>query len=100
MSNPMSKLWVPIVEILVDEDLMSLAEENPDPIGEYRPEAEDIAAQLHAMWSQNAEVDSGEISRIVSNVFWHWFEVRIDAGAATRIADKIHSQRRLQPKRE
>lgn len=81
--------WREIAIVLADEDVMGITDGNPDPIGEYRNEAEAICRSLESRRRAGEEIDRDRVAEVVSAVFERWFEQTLASDDAGRIAARI-----------
>lgn len=93
MSRPLTEQYElmckRVAVILADEDLIGIAEDNPDPIGEYAGEAAEIVRRAIVPLRTPIVVDLAFMARVVMDVFKSEFEIDIASNEAERIAGKI-----------
>jgi hypothetical protein len=78
-----------VAEVLAEEDVMNLAEGNPDPVGEYASEAAEIVRRMLVPTDLAESSLEDRLPGVVSEVFRVQFEEEIASEQARSIARRI-----------
>lgn len=81
--------WSDIAVVLAELDPMGITDGNPEPVEEYRGEAEAIAREVSAAGFNQKEIDSVALSAIVIAVFEEAFDHRLAPDISSKIAERL-----------
>jgi hypothetical protein len=93
MTTDHKQLSAQVAEVLAAVDPIGVVPGNPDPVGEYWPEAETIASEILRGEVSGRSSDCAAIAKILRSVLQSRFERRIPRREAKAIASEILARR-------